>query len=240
MHTAGWVTQDQPNTDGEIFISAIDAIATSGAGVVTAALGTSGLVGIKIPASITGVVQLTPSGLLLRTGVLQSQALGAARSQEAFGTAAATPGPSAVSGTSGPSAFGVNSVIAPVLKANLPTLIGSVAGARAKGIQINWLDFIYQVGTLAATSINAQLFKLATALGADVTPASTALTTSTTLSAVVNSTTAKVHRQRVTPATPAFLIDDADVLSIVFTGVTPATSTVTLAGVVLGVSFNYN
>jgi hypothetical protein len=163
-----------------------------------------------------------------------------AASQEAFGTAAATPGPSSVSGTSGPSAFGPNSVVPPVTAANLPTLIGSVAGATPKGIQINWVDFIYQVGTLAATSINALVAKIVTAVGADVTPVTTNLISSSALSAVVNSTTAKVHRQRLTVSTPAFLTDDADVLSIQVTAVTPGTSTVTLAGVVLGCSYNFN
>lgn len=239
MHTAGTFTQGKPNTDAEIFISALDAFIASGAGIVQGALGISGLVGMKIPASITGVLQLAPSGLLLRTGILQSTNYANNTSQEAYGTANG-PGPSAVAGTSGPGGFNPNAVIPPILTVNLPTLTGSKSGFAGKGIQINWVDYIYSVATLAATSINAAISKFVVPVGNDSSVANTALSANTSLSAVVNSTTAKVHRQRVTLTTPAMITDDAAVLSIQFQAVTPATSVVTLAGVVLGCNFNFN
>jgi hypothetical protein len=239
MHTAGTFTQGKPNTDAEIFISALSGFIAAGAGLAQAALGTSGLAGVAIPASVSGQLQLYPSGLLCRTGVLQTQNFALNSSQNAFGTAEG-PGPNSTSGTSGPSGFGPNSIVAPVTAANLPTLVGSVAGAQPKGVQVNWVDFIYQVQTLAATSVHGALSKIVTPVGADVTPVSTVLAASTALSAVVNSSTAKVHRTRVTPTVISFLTDDADTLEVTFSAVTPATSIVVLAGVVLGCSFNFN
>lgn len=240
MHTNGWLTQGKPNTDAEIFMSAVDAFIVAGAGIVQAAIGTTGLAGMKVPASTTAVFELFPSALLLRTGILQSNNFATNTSQQAFGTANG-PGPSSVAGTSGPSGFGPNSVIPPVLASNLPTLKGSTAGAAGKGIQINWLDFLYQVGTLAATSITVQAFKNAIPVpGADLSITQTALTASTGLSTVVNSTANKIHRQRVNVTTPAMLTDDCDIVSISTGIVTPATSTVTLIGVVLGCSYNFN
>lgn len=239
MNTAGWITQGKPNPDAEIFISALGAFVAAGAGIVASALGTSNLIGTKIPASITGSIEIPISALLLRTGILQSTNFATNQSQEAFGTANG-PGPSSVSGTSGPSGFSPDAVIPPITAANLATLKGSTAGAPKKGIQINWLDFIYQVGTLAATAVQGQLSKLSVPSGADVSPTLVNLSSLTTLSAVVNSTTAKVHRQRVTVTTPAMIVDDAATLLVTFNAVTPATSTVTLAGVVLGCSYNFN
>lgn len=239
MHTAGTFTQGKPNTDAEIFISALGAFISAGAGVVQSALGTSGLAGLEIPASVTGALVLYPSALLLRTGILQSQNFALNSSQNAFGTAEG-PGPNSTSGTSGPSGFGPNDVVAPVTAANLPTLVGSVPGAQPKGIQVNWIDFIYQVQTLAATSVHGALSKIVTPVGTDVSTVATVLAASTALSAVVNSTTAKVHRQRVTPTVSSFLTDDADTLEVTFNAVTPATSIVVLAGIVLGCNFNFN
>jgi hypothetical protein len=241
MHTAGVVTQDKPNTDAEIFISALSAAITSGAGIVLGQLGTTGLYGLVIPASVTGGLALFPSGLLLRTGILQSQNYATNTSQEAFGTAGG-PGPNATAGTSGPGGFGAGSVVPPVLSVNLPTLKGSSTGGIKKGIQINFADFIYSVATLAATSITAQAKKVAIpAPGADITPVASNLSAATALSAVINSATTKIHRQRVTMTSPAaFLVDDCDIVDLTFVAITPATSVVTLAGVVLGCSFNYN
>lgn len=239
MHTAGTFTQGKPNTDAQLFFPAMDSFIAAGAGITQSLLGTSGLVGLKIPASVTGTLNLILTSLLLRTGILQSNNYATNTSQEAFGTANG-PGPSAVAGTSGPGGFNPNGVIPPILRANLPTLKGSLAGAAGKGTQINWIDFLYQVGTLAATSVTVQLNKIVTASGSDVTPVTTALSSATAISAVLNSTTAKVHRERLTPTTPAFITDDTDVLSVSFTAVTPATSTVTLAGIVLGCNYNFN
>lgn len=238
MHTAGWVTQDQPNSDGQIFISANDSALS--AGLTIAAAGTSGYIGPQIPAATAGAtITQNISSLLLRTGILNSNTFSTNRSQEAFGTANG-PGPSSVAGTSGPSAFGPSSVIAPVLKANLATLIGSKAGSTAKGIQINWIDILYHIATANATSITAALSQLTTAVGADATPTSAAIIAATALSLVFNSTTAKMHRQRLTPPTLAMLIADGSTLQLSYAITTPAASVVTIAGAILGVSYNFN
>lgn len=238
MHTAGYVTQGKFNTDLQLFISAADAV-----GGTAANIGTSGYIGKTIAASQTNAnLQLNFSGLMLRTGMLQSQALGMAASQEAFGTAAATPGPSSVSGTSGPSAFGPNSVVAPVPAAALATLIGSVSGAAKKGIQINYMDFIYAVQTAAATSVGASAGVLTLpAPGLDLTTVATALFSATTLSAAVNSNnTTKVHRQRIIISGAAPLVTDCSVVSVLFNVTTPVNSVVGLIGILLGCSYNLN
>lgn len=238
MHTAGLITQNKPNTDAELFFSAAGCV-----GGTKTAIGTLGFVGSQAPASSTNLpLSLNLSGLLLRTGMLQSQALGAAASQEAFGTAAATPGPSPISGTSGPSGYGPNSVVAPVLAANLPTLKGSVPGTIPKGIQINWIDFLYQVQVGAATSIGGAAAILnSPAPGLDVTTTQTQLIASTALSAVVNSNaTTKIHRQRVNTLAPAFLITDATIIAIIMSITTPASNTVGWIGVILGCNYNFN
>lgn len=237
MHTAGVLTQGKPNTDAQLFFSADD-IAVPNATHVAA--GTSGLIGWLVAASSTSVWQKQISGLLLRTGILQSTNYATNLGQQAFGTANG-PGPSAVAGTSGPSGFGPNAVMAPVTKANMPTLVGSVAGAPKKGVQINTIDVLYQIQGGAATTVSVGLVTANPAApGNDVAIATAVLIAATNLSVAVNSTNAKIHRQRLTNANPQMLVTDGTIVAIDGQIINPAGVTTNILGFILGCSYNYN
>jgi hypothetical protein len=238
MHTDGVFTQNKPNTDGQIFLSAMDAATIGGSGIVQAVIGSTPLVGLQIPASVTGILVMNSSGLLLRTGILQSNNFATNTSQEAFGTANG-PGPSAVSGTSSPSGFGADQVVAPVLTARLPTLKGSTAGAIKKGLQINFVDWLYQTSAgTPPTSVTVKADILSTTVGNNTPVVDTPVIASTVLNSAVNTTS--IHRVRTTPTTPTFYVSDGSIFSATFSAVNPASAACIWAGVLLGVSFNFN
>lgn len=231
MRTAGLFEQDTPVPDGQAFLTALD---FAGGAVATVL---AGMPVVVVPASSTVTGSFSVVGQILRTGIFATNVVATSLSQQAFGTANG-PGPSSVAGTSGPNAiFGRP----PIVGAKLPTLIGPQTGSKPlKGFQINTLDFIYAVGTLAATSITGGLNRLicpaAGGAGAftifnDIAP--TAL-------AVTLTPGGQLQRARITNPTPVMYATDGTILSIPMVITTPATSTVTIYGVILGCSFNYN
>jgi len=244
MHTAGWLTQGKPNTDLEIFIPAVQGITSTGPGVVPSPAASivsigGGPAGVLFSgASITGVLYY-PLNLLLRTGILQSANFATNTSQEAFGTKASTPGPSAVSGTSGPSGFSPDGVIPPILAVNLPTLKGSTSGSSKKGIQINWIDYVFQVLTAIPTAITGTFSILAFPVGADAAPVVVKAPTSQALGKAIN-TASHYHRERQTLANPFMMTNDGSYPAIQVTNVLNTTGTVGHLGIVVGCSYNFN
>lgn len=240
MQTAGSFTQDTPFPDAQIFMACTDFIGSGGTPVFSLAT-VSGVnmpaLGATTAAAFTAVSQI--SGQTLRTGLFAPSTLLTLNNQ-AFGTAALLPGPqAAVPGTSSPSGFGINQVIPPVTKANLPTLTGSVPGAKPKGLQINWIDWLYQVTGTASAGVNvsANLITCPTGLGA--TPVVTTLLGSTAISAV-SQAAGKLNRVRTTPTLIQMFNADGSVVTISFGYTWAAGVSTLLVGAILGCSFNYN
>lgn len=242
MQTAGTFTQDTPNTDMQVMFDALE-FAMSGA---TPQSGLTTIAGVNVP-FISGTVSGTftagcnLSNLLLRTGIF-APSTAQTLSSQAFGTAAALPGPQAgVPATSSPSGFGSSAVVPPVLKANLPTIVGSVPGAKAKGMQINWVDLLYYPGaTTPVTSITATLAVIQIPQGLGATPVllSTPINAVTVSTAV--QTAGKINRVRLTPTSTTMYTADGTLLELNVVIVYPAGGAAVLFGAILGCSYNFN
>jgi hypothetical protein len=240
MQTSGTFTQDQAFPDAQIMVSATDFMATG----ATPGTGLTAFAGVNMPTifgTVAGTFVATANlnGLVLRTGVL-APSTPQTLSGQAFGTAAGLPGPSAVAGTSGPDGFGTSSIKPPVLKANLPTLIGSVAGAKKKGIQINWVDFLYVSTGVASSSILGALSQVQFPSGTNATPVLIANLIPSTALPTTSGTAGKITRARLTPATPAMITTDGSVLTLSWSVVIAASVSVFFAGAILGCSYNFN
>lgn len=222
MHTQGSVTQDTGPSDGQIFVppAAFDLAQT---------ISGPGLLYYLAPASTTSNLYAALSQLL-RTGVYPAKPF----ALQQFGTALSVPGPTAVANTSGP--LGQQG-IPPIKNLSNPTIAGPIKGPIAKGLQINWIDVIYQVLGIALTSVTFSLsqtiFKNAVA-PAVTTPVALAANGLTIIVA------AQPTRTRITLATPAYSILDGSELIANLNLVAPSGSTVKFYGMILGVTFNYN
>jgi len=140
-YTDGRWTQGTSNPDLQLFVGA-DQFRDS-AGLAVLIQGAAGISYYNVPAADACKFISTPD-LYLRSGVFAT----AAYDQEQFGTAAAVPGPSLVAGTSGPLAL--PGPFPPIPGAQMATVAGSVGGPSVKGLQIDSIDVIYQVLTIAA------------------------------------------------------------------------------------------
>lgn len=225
MRTGGQLLADTPNTDGEIFLApGADFQPTAGTAPLTTA--GAGLLYSLIAASQTCNLFARISELL-RTGQVPNY-------QEQFGTAASVPGPSAVPNTSDPLAL---QGIPPIKNLQMPTITGGIRGYIPKGLQINWIDIIYQVLGANLTSVTFGLtntvFKnaVAPAVSNIVALGANGLTTAVA---------AQPTRTRITVVAPAFTVADGSELIANLNTVTPAGSTVKFYGAILGVSFNLN
>ena len=229
--TDGTWDQATPQPDGRIFIGADQFIDFAALATLPAAPA-PGLLFKTVPATDASKFFSSCPGLLLRSGVYAGP-----NTQEQFGTAAAAPGPSHVPGTSGPLAFIQGRP--PMLGAKMATVAGSLAGPLPKGIQINSVDVIYQVLTLAAA---------AATIGLTTTqfPAVSAAPIVTNLIALgTNGLLLPIDAHPIVvnvPVTsPAMIVPTNDtevILNINFTA--GATGTVNFYGAVLNCSFNYN
>jgi hypothetical protein len=241
MQTSGTFTQDQAFPDAQIVVSATD-FQPAGA---TPSSGNTAFAGVGVPTifgTVTGTFTATAniSKLLFRTGVF-APSTAQTLSGQAFGTAAGLPGPSAVTGTSGPDGFGTSSIKPPVLKANLPTLIGSVSGPKKKGVQINWVDFLYYPGaTTPSSSVTGSLVQLQMPLGTGTTPVLVSTLFGSTALPTTVQTAGKVTRARVPVTTPVMLTQDGSLLILTFSNAIAAGVGLTFAGAILGVSYNFN
>jgi hypothetical protein len=228
MRTQGSLEADTPNTDGQIFLGpSADWVPTTGTAPVTTA--GAGLLYQLVAASETCNL-FSAISQMLRTGQFPRVPY----SSQQFGTAAAIPGPSSVANTGGPS--GINGR-PPFTGANLATVKGQGAQPIPKGLQINWIDLIYQVLGVALTSVTFGLTN--TQFVNAVAPAVTNIV-ALGANGLTTAVDAQPVRTRITPATPAFSILDGSELIANLNFVTPAGSTVKFYGAVLGVSFNFN
>lgn len=250
MHTAGYVTQGKPNTDGQFFINACDALnyAINIGGEATAALANDNVgselsaPAIQIPASLSFGVGFDLNTIITRLGVLQSQNYALNSSQQAFGTAEG-PGPNSTSGTSGPAGFSPNSVVAPVAAANLPTIIGSVAGPPKKGVQVNYIDLIYANRLAVGRAINVALIgiKYPLGLGVAATLDENTLSYDLTDPQLAITPDSTVNRLRIPNTNPFMLTDDGDLILVLVSGQTGiGSNSLSIFGIVVGISYNYN
>jgi hypothetical protein len=254
MNTAGVVTQGKPNTDAQIFISAMDAYASSTTNdtpgiVVSSNPGWNSSVQIKM-LSLTSSdaadfeVEFQLSNLLRRLGVFQSNNFAANTSQEAFGTANG-PGPSIIEGTSSPSGFGSDSVVPPILGSNLPTLIGSISGPPKKGIQINSVDLLYTITIANLNSLNLTAVTAAFPLGlnqtSEISPNFNASYDFTSDQIANTSGSSKLSRVSIPIGPPNGMItDDGGVPIIILSGNLRAGAVLNLMGILLNCSYNFN
>jgi hypothetical protein len=217
-------------------------------------------------------IKFNLTNLLVRTGMLRSTAL-TSLSDQAFGTSNG-PGPNSIPGTSDPSGFGYGAVLnettdvfstgsntkPPVSSALLPTIHGPLINAGTlssginystvgtKGIQINWIDAIYQVHGVAVSSLGLILNQYIFAVGHNVAmnlQSFTSVPVAQPGAALSVNSANSAHRERTVMLDSAgnpvrFFTDDGTVVFATLTLATPAGSTVNVAGLVVGCSFNFN
>jgi hypothetical protein len=176
-------------------------------------------------------------GLLLRSGEYATPA----GSQEQFGTAAALPGPTTVANTGSP--LGLLPGYPPILAANMATVGGTIGGAGiqrgpvAKGIQINSIDVIYQVLTVAAAAATVGLTK--TAFANLVAPVVTNLI-ALGANGLPTAIGAQPQDTSVVVASPAMIIPSTDTEVILNVNLTAgAGGTINFYGVAVNCSFNF-
>jgi hypothetical protein len=242
MQTSGTFSQDKAFPDAQIMFDALEFVGT-GATPVSSVVTIAGINTPYISGTVAGTFTATAnlSNLLLRTGVF-APSTAQTLSGQAFGTAAGLPGPqAAVAGTSSPSGFGINQVTPPVTKANLPTLVGSVAGAKPKGTQINWIDLLYVPGaTTPVTSITTTVSQIQLPSGVGATPALISTIIPATTSPTTVAVAGKVTRTRLTPANPVMYTLDGTMIVMNTVVVYAAGSGLLFLGCILGCSFNFN
>ncbi|HEY4799500.1 MAG TPA: hypothetical protein VII99_10530 [Bacteroidia bacterium] len=132
---------DTPFPDQEIFVGATEF--KDLAGVATFASAGAGLLSLNLGTAAAGNFFANITAALKRTGVLATPAL----QQSQFGTGASMPGPSGVANTTDPE--GIRG-FPPFPASKLPTLIGAQTGPIVKGIQVNSVDLLYNIGTVNA------------------------------------------------------------------------------------------
>lgn len=240
MRTAGWLEQDSPNSDAQIFLTPTDFQLQTNASLINAALGANNLPAISNTAAGAFAYNATIAGLLLRTGILNTGNFATNRSQNAFGTAAATPGPSAVAGTSGPSGFGAGQTIAPMIGANLPTLKGSIPGSIPKGVQINSVDLLYSINTTNSVSFTGALSRISFGLGVNLVPSVAALMAAQAVGSLVITTAGQITRSRLTPTTAVMITNDGSAILLNIAGNNATIAGHLFLGAILNCSYNYN
>jgi hypothetical protein len=231
-----------PNTDGrwsaetsfpdlQLFLGADKFTDVAALATIPATIATAGLVYKTVPAGDACIFVASLSELMLRSGVYASSAF----DQEQFGTAAAQPGPSLVSGTGGPLQLPQGQP--PMTSSQLATVSGNyVSGARAKGIQIDSVDVIYQVLT-DATAVAATIGLTKTAFSNLAAPVVTSLITlgANGLPVIIG---AQPQVTNVAVTTPAMIVaaDTEVLLNINLTGGTGGT--IKFYGAVVKAHFN--
>jgi hypothetical protein len=230
-----------PHTDGrwtggtsfpgfEKFISALEFTDLAGLATQPATIATPGLVFKTIPATDASIL-VANLGQFLREAIYADSAY----DQEQFGTAAAQPGPSSVSGTGGP--LQLSQGQPPMLSSKLATVSGNyVSGPSKKGLQIDSVDVIYQVLSLAAAAATIGLTRTDFAnLAAPVVTNLIALGTNGLPTAIG----AQPQVTNVPVTTPAMIqaLDTEILLNINLTS--GATGTVKFYGVVIKGHYNF-
>ena len=158
--TDGRWSSRTPFPDLQLFIGALKFKDLAGLATTPSSIATPGIIYQTVPATDASVFAVDLAELFLRSGVYGSTAY----DQEQFGTAASVPGPTTVANTSDPLAMPVNTSspyqgFPPIPSASMATLAGALTGPLPKGIQIDSIDVIYQVLTLAAAAATIGLTK---------------------------------------------------------------------------------
>jgi hypothetical protein len=235
-HTDGTWTQGLATSGLQVFIGASQFKDFAGLATFPAAPA-AGLIYQVVPAT-DACKFFVDIMAFLRAAVYPTAAL----AQQQFGTAAAQPGPSAVSGTSGPLALQPG--YPPITAANMATVGGTVGGAGVmsgvipKGIQINSIDVIYQVLALAAAAATIGVTK--TAFVNLVAPVVTNI-----IALAANGLPTVIGAQpqvtNVPVTTPAMIVPASPTEVIVNVNLTGgATGTVSFYGINVNYSYNFN
>jgi hypothetical protein len=227
--TDGRWTQDVSVPDGQFFIGASEFFDNASLAARTSA--GAGLFSLNLASTQAGTFFANLEAFI-RTGVYATTAY----DQEQYGTAASQPGPSLVANTSGPESV---TGFPPFLAAQLPTLTGGQVGPVPKGTQIDSIDVIYGVYTVAATAATIGLTKTVFTNAAApvvtnlITLGVNGLTTTT-------STAGQVKVISVPVATPSMIVssDTEVVLNVNLTAGTGGT--VAFYGVVVHCHYNWN
>lgn len=236
-NTLGRWTSKTPFPDLQIFLGALKFKDLAGLATTPATVATPGLLFQTVPATDASIFVAEPE-LYLRSGVYGNNN----QDQEQFGTAASAYGPTTVANTS--DALALPNAGSPTFRgfppfpgANMATLAGAFVGPVAKGIQIDSVDVIYQVLSLAASVATIGL--TATNFSNLVAPVVTNLITlgANGLTTAINAQPTVVN---VPVTTPAMIVsaDTEVMLNINFTG--GATGTVKFYGAVIKAHFNFN
>jgi hypothetical protein len=245
--TDGKWEQGGLSTDLTLFLGADQFTDFAGLATLPAAPA-AGLLFKVVPAADAAKFFITPESMLLRsgqfavplfsgfTGTLGTGTANAGADQNAFGTAAAGPGPSTVSGTSGPLALPVG--VPPQPASTLATLKGGVAGPQPKGIQINSVDVIYQVLTAAATLATIGLTTTKFANGVAPVVANLIALGANGLPTAVSAQPTVTNVPVAAPALITSLVDTQVILNINLTA--GAGATIEFFGAVLKCSYNFN
>jgi hypothetical protein len=246
-YTAERWEQGSSNPDLQIFVGASEF--KDVAGLATIASAGAGLLSWHVPATDASTFFADVTAMLKRTGVfaeplwsgftgtLGTGTANAGASQEAFGTAAAAPGPSTVANTRGIS--GLPPGHPPQPAATLATLTGGVNGPQPKGFQITSIDVIYSVAALAAAAATVGVTDTVFVSGvAPVVTNRIALAANGLPTAIGGA--AGPYVTNVPVAAPVFPIaaDTETIVNVNLTG--GATGTVNFYGVVLHVAYNLN
>jgi hypothetical protein len=223
--------QDQGMVDGVIPISVLGMTPTTGALPVTFS-STLGLIGTPT-ASAANVLQIPLDKLVYRSGMQDDL-------QEAFGasisTFTTTPPPGARGQASPPATFTTPAGVSGPPPFTGVTQFTPVTAARPKGIQINSVTFNYLITTNAATvnTVGVIDFVYANA---------TAVVANTLLAAATNgmqtAAAATPYATTVPLTTPAYLTAQ-DHLPVITWAITPGAGGVSIYGVALNCTFNFN
>lgn len=228
--TEGLLQQNTAATDLQIFLGA-DQFTDFAAVSTLPSAPSAGLLFKTVPNNGAAKFFITPE-LMLRAGMYATPAL----DQEQFGTAASLPGPTTVANTSGPLALQPG--FPPIIGASMATLGGIQRGPIPKGIQINSIDVIYQVLTLAAAAATVGLTKTTIPGGAAPTVTNIIALGANGLPTAIQ---ANVTPTPVAVASPTMIVPAVDTQVIINVNLTAGTTgTVNFYGVVLKCSFNFN
>lgn len=245
--TEGKFTQGGSSPDLQVFVGASEFVDT--AGLATNASSAAGLFSKNVASTDAATLFANITAMLKRTGVfaiplysgftgtLGTGTANPGADQEAFGTAAALPGPSLVSGTSGPLALAAG--VPPQPASTLATLTGGVAGPQPKGFEITSMDVIYEVDTEAATAATCGLTDTVFANNAAAVVTNRIALAANGLTLTTN-TAGQQKVINVPVTTPAFPVS-ADTETVINVNLTAGTGgVVKFFGVVLHINFNLN
>ncbi len=222
---------DQGMVDGVIPFSAIDMVATTGALPITFSA-TLGVIGTPT-ASAANVLQIPLSGLLYRSGMSDDLQESFGGAKTAFSSTDFAPGArgqasppatfSTPAGVTGPPPFTGQSQLTPV------------TSARPKGLQINSITFNYLITTNAATVNTVRVLDF-------VYANATAVVVNTLLASGTNgmqtAASATPYATTVALTTPAYLTS-LDHLPVITWSITPGAGGVSIYGLVLNCTYNF-